>query len=338
MKKLVISLLILVFIVSIPPTFLVSSSVLELEHVSHEEDYLEAAIQLQKLYELGYIDEYITEEDLRAEFQDDFNLINEEYILGEGTYLVAIDTETDEIIDINELIDNKSQINTFSRNAYSDNISKYNSLLVYSVAFKTWITDAGTTTSKINHSAEVTGVYGIGKRPNNYTIIASIQRATSENGSYINADNTTKTVALKQVVTISAYINSTYYWKSDSIAYANYPNATYRASAKNEGPWLLNKKGMKYPEYTDPKSKKVMTKPATTTWSANSSSSCALTSSDRVAYRTWYDKTYGSLNWNDYEIHHIRPCKWGGNKDYSNLIPLPYSFHRATVSPWWVNY
>lgn len=100
MKKLVISLLILLFIVSIPPTFLVSSSVLELEHVSHEEDYLEAAIQLQKLYELGYIDEYITEEDLRAEFQDGFNLINEEYILGEGTYLVAIDTETDEIIDI----------------------------------------------------------------------------------------------------------------------------------------------------------------------------------------------------------------------------------------------
>jgi hypothetical protein len=210
--------------------------------------------------------------------------------------------------------------------------------LVYSVAFKTWITDAGTTTSKINHSAEVIGVYGIGKRPNNYTIIASIQRATSENGSYINADNTTKTVALKQVVTISAYINSTYYWKSDSIAYANYPNASYRASAKNEGPWLLNKKGMKYPEYTDPRSKKVMTKPASTTWSANSSSSCALTSSDRAAYRTWYDKTYGSLNWNDYEIHHIRPCKWGGNKDYSNLIPLPYSFHRATVSPWWVNY
>lgn len=81
-----------------------------------------------------------------------------------------------------------------------------------------------------------------------------------------------------------------------------------------------------------------MTKPVSTTWSANSSSSCALTNSDRRAYKTWYDATYGSLNWNDYEIHHIRPCEWGGNKDYSNLIPLPYSFHRGTVSPWWVNY
>lgn len=130
---------------------------------------------------MGYIDEYITEEDLRAEFQDSLN-VNEENILSEGTYLVAIDTETDEIIDIDELIDKGSKINTFSSNEDSDSISTYNSLLVYSVAFKTWITDAGTTTSKINHSAEVTGVYGVGTRPNNYTIIASIQRATSENG------------------------------------------------------------------------------------------------------------------------------------------------------------
>lgn len=335
MKKLVSSLLILLLILSFTPNSLASE--FALDQASHEESYSEAALQLQQLNELGYIDEYITEEDLRTEFQDSL-YVNDDNILSEGTYLVAIDTETDEVINIDELIDKESTVNTFSSNEDSDSISTYNSLLVYSVAFKTWITDAGTTTAKINHSAEVTGVYGVGTRPNNYTIIASIQRATSENGSYINADNSTKTVALKQVVTISAYINSTYYWKSDSMAYANYPNASYRADAKNEGPWLLNKKGIKYPEYTDPKSKKVMIKPASTTWSANSSSSCALSTSDRTAYRTWYDKTYGALNWSDYEIHHIRPCKWGGTKDYSNLIPLPYSFHRSTVSPWWVNY
>ncbi|WP_409978469.1 HNH endonuclease signature motif containing protein [Anoxybacteroides rupiense] len=41
---------------------------------------------------------------------------------------------------------------------------------------------------------------------------------------------------------------------------------------------------------------------------------------------------------NFYEVHHIRPREYGGNNDYSNLIPLPSSFHRKVVNPWWTNY
>jgi hypothetical protein len=92
MKKIVSLLLILLLLVSFTPNFIASPSVLELDQVSHEENYSEAAIQLQKLNELGYIDEYITEEDLRAEFQDSLNVIKDGYILSEGTYLVALDT------------------------------------------------------------------------------------------------------------------------------------------------------------------------------------------------------------------------------------------------------
>ncbi|MCT6926282.1 HNH endonuclease [Metasolibacillus sp.] len=144
---------------------------------------------------------------------------------------------------------------------------------------------------------------------------------------------------MNETVSLSTgIITTTNYWKIDSMAYANYPDISYRADAKVEGPWLLNKKGVLYPEYTDKKSNKVMIEPATTTWSASSSSSCPLSSSDRTAYRTWYEKNYGTLNWDNYEIHHIRPCKWGGTKDYSNLIPLDSSFHRGIVSPWWAAY
>lgn len=286
---------------------------------------------------MGYIEETVTEEDLKEEAQD--LVVNSDNIevLSEGTYLVGIDTTDNELIDTNEIIKEESlQTNTLD-NTNAD-IGVYNSsLLWYTVAFKTWVTGANSTSSKINHSVEVTGVYGLGERPKNYTIIARIKRATSENGTYKDVVNETKTVALKKVVTISSSISDTYYWKSDSDAYANYSNASYHAEAKQEGPWLLNKKGVKYPDYTDPGSKKVMTKPPTT-WSAKSSGACALTTSERNAYRNWYDKNYKALDWSQYEIHHIRPCKWGGTKDYSNLIPLPTSFHRSVVSPWWVNY
>lgn len=181
-------------------------------------------------------------------------------------------------------------------------------------------------------------MYGLGERPKNYAIIARIKRATSQNGTYNDVVNQTKIVGLKEVVTISYPIAATYYWKSDSVAWANYSDASYPADAKQEGPWLLNKKGVKYPEYTDPVSKKVLTKPASTTWSSVSTTGCALTTTERTAYRNWYDSNYKALDWSQYEIHHIRPCKWGGTKDYSNLIPLPSSFHRSVVSPWWVNY
>lgn len=297
---------------------------------------------MQKLYELGYIDEYITEENLRNESQTTFSTtaINaNELTLSEGTYIVGLDTATNEVVDIDDFINKASKISTLSNIEGSSDVSIYNSLLVYTVKFETFISDPNTNNARYHHSVVVNGVYGVGTRPNNYTIIANIKRATSRNGTYYSVANQTKTVALKEKVTITAAINTSYFWVSDSIAYANYPNISYAAEAKNEGPWLLNKKGVKYPEYTDPKSGKVMIEPASTAWTASSNSSCALTTTDRTAYRTWYDNNYGALNWtNNYEIHHIRPCKWGGNKDYSNLIPLPYSFHRSVVSPWWTAY
>ncbi|HHY74893.1 MAG TPA: HNH endonuclease [Bacillus bacterium] len=327
------------------------------------ENYSDAAEQLKYLHKKGYIPELITEKDLKDKNKISHGKDKNVKILSEGTYIVGLDTETKKTFDFDEfrkevepLIENKTyesqspQIEFTTPSMISIDIdtetkrlsqSEYttlsSSLLWYTVAFETWV-DANTTYPKINHSAQVTGVYGVGTRPTNYTIIAKIQRATSKSGTYSNAASTTKTVPLKAVVSISAGITATNYWKTDSRAYANYSDGSYPADSIIEGPYLLNKKGVPYVIYKDPKSGKVMTEPSSTTWAKVSATGCALTTTERTNYKKWYDNNYGALNWADYEIHHIRPCAYGGTKDYSNLIPIPYSFHRSIVTPWWANY
>lgn len=340
MKNIISILLTLIIFFNLVPSTFASTNDENLNNnldLVYEENYSDAARQLELLYELGYIEEIVTEESLKEAAQV-LTLDNDE-VLSEGTYLVGIDTSKQELIDTNEIIEEATLRNSSSVDTNADISELKSSLLWYTVAFKTWITGAETTSSKVNHSVEVTGVFGVGARPTNYTIQARIKRATSQNGSYSDAVNQTKTVGLKSVVTVSTPIASTYFWKSDSDAWANYPDGSFHAEAKQEGPWLLNKKGLKYPEYTDPVSGKVLAKPASTTWSKTSTAGCALTSSERTTYRDWYDNKYKPLDWvGNYEIHHVKPCLYGGNKDYSNLIVLPKSFHRSVVSPWWTNY
>ena len=132
---------------------------------------------------------------------------------------------------------------------------------------------------------------------------------------------------------------------------------------RDRGNFLLNKVGKLYPYYVDPNSGLSMHFPTRTDWPEfDNPNGCGLTNTERTSYRTWYDNKFGAIQWThkdpngativDYEIHHIRPCEYGGDNSYTdsnyispstgwpdnNLIPLPTGYHRGTVSPWWVNY
>ena len=105
----------------------------------------------------------------------------------------------------------------------------------------------------------------------------------------------------------------------------------------NSSTLLVNKKAQLYPVYTDPASKKVMKEPDRADWARTPS--IGWTTNDRNKFIEWYNKTYPNVyNWDLNHVHHVRPRNLGGTNAYSNLMPLPKTFHTGTVSPWFVNY
>lgn len=103
--------------------------------------------------------------------------------------------------------------------------------------------------------------------------------------------------------------------------------------------YLFNKKAVKYPEYTDPKSGKYAVGPYYSNFKAERLDTW--NQSKRDKYRKWYADTYygGTVpwNWKDYHVHHIRPLQYGGLSDNENLIPLKIAVHNK-FNTWWKSY
>jgi len=117
-------------------------------------------------------------------------------------------------------------------------------------------------------------------------------------------------------------------------------NGSSSSLNKNSGLALLNKKAVEYPTYTDSNSMKTISEPTTTTLDVVSSPLAGLTTTQRSAYKLWYEKTYCNgvvQNWSNVEVHHIKPRQFGGTHDYSNLVPLDKTVH-TKFSSWWINY
>lgn len=108
---------------------------------------------------------------------------------------------------------------------------------------------------------------------------------------------------------------------------------------------LLNRLGQRYPSWknVDVHGYLNATMPSSTEWPTYSSSYTAplretFNNSVRTAYRNYYDSNYGYVNWTQpIEIHHIRPLEYGGNNDFSNLIPL-WADHHLKFSFWFSYY
>lgn len=99
---------------------------------------------------------------------------------------------------------------------------------------------------------------------------------------------------------------------------------------------MLNKKAVFFPDYADPLSSQDVGTQVDTTWAKTT----PIAWSGRPAYRIWYNTTYGEQTddwWNAREIHHIRPRAYGGQNDYSNLMPIVTANHRA-ITDWFRNY
>ena len=62
---------------------------------------------------------------------------------------------------------------------------------------------------------------------------------------------------------------------------------------------------------------------------------------ERAVYiKEWFDRGYGKLPnpWEDYDIHHILPCEYGGSNNFGNLAPMLREAERCLFNAFWHNY
>ncbi|MGE6556191.1 HNH endonuclease signature motif containing protein [Exiguobacterium artemiae] len=200
------------------------------------------------------------------------------------------------------------------------------------------LTDMKTKNAKFVNIGTITSVGGYKPKTLKVSLRTGYKNSSSKDVGYetvktLNVANAKKSVDYQ----IASDVNYTHFWKAYASFKGIFPDGSSDTDSKKSKRFLLNKKGLPYPEYTDYLSQKKMHEPSSTKWERKKYPEEWGTTL-RKKYRKWYDDKYYALHWEDYEVHHIRPRAWYGSNDYSNLIPLPKPFHQKSVSPWFVNY
>ncbi|WML26686.1 hypothetical protein [Neobacillus sp. OS1-33] len=201
----------------------------------------------------------------------------------------------------------------------------------------TAVGNMNTTNAKFINFGTITSSGGILK-PKSFSISLTNKRKTTDDGSY--STHATKSIGNAKMGTsyyLESTIGGTYFWKGYSTFVGVFGDGSTDVDSTSSDRELLNKKGVPYPTFKDPKSGKVMSVPSSTTWTKNYYPE-SWTTAKRTKYLDWYEDNYGDINRSDYEVHHIRPRVYYGSNDYSNLIPLKKSYHQQIVSPWWAAY
>ncbi|GMK40428.1 hypothetical protein PCCS19_34840 [Paenibacillus sp. CCS19] len=196
----------------------------------------------------------------------------------------------------------------------------------------------------------------IGARPKTVESTTQIFRSTTRYGTYqefdmLNAKFTDGQVWVGNAKTKVIPISKTYYYSTHNFGYAIWVKPTGEVDTWDYEEFdqtdiLLNKLGVEYPYWrgvdingflnSTPPDKTDFTAVSSTT---NNALRTIFNNSVRDNFKTWYDKTYGYVDWvtTKGEIHHILPLQYGGTNDYSNLIPL-YPDKHLQFTNWWKSY
>lgn len=171
----------------------------------------------------------------------------------------------------------------------------------------------------------------------NINLALGLTKANSKNGSYstaISKKNLGKVNYLKDYTVeysgtnhykLTAYISA-----NDSNTVVIKPSLTFYS--------CRNRTGKVWDFYhTDPNSKVKIEEPQTN-WSINQQNR---PSNLNKTYQDTYNKTYGTNikvgSDVKIDVHHVRPLKYGGSNNMSNLVHIPTSFH-SKITGWFSGY
>ncbi|MEK3698194.1 HNH endonuclease signature motif containing protein [Paenibacillus sp. FSL R10-2199] len=187
--------------------------------------------------------------------------------------------------------------------------------------------------------------------------------ATTPNGPWLAKKPITVSpkVFVGAFKTVKLKLDRTYFYKFRLKTNYRFKGST-DSSSTGEAPEtaLINRMGRVYPSQIDPGTGVLIPAPNTTLLPKSPKTTQDATrknfdNSVKKSYRTWWETTYnqgeppnytnvfgGMFNslkkpWDGYEIHHITPIEFGGTNVYSNLVPLPKSYH-TQYTTWWAGY
>lgn len=189
----------------------------------------------------------------------------------------------------------------------------------------------------------------IGSKPNTVEVDLSLYRGNTRGttGTYVNGC----TASFKGLLGVKVGAEATCI---RNISTTGFYFVNYTATAKNilgqvlgtdtggTSQNLLNKRAERYPYYVDVWSGKVATEPSRADWPVVPvNQRTTWTTNDRANFIREYSELFPNNGWNwsgsVTNIHHIKPLKYGGNNDFSNLIPISVVEHYKFTS-WFNNY
>jgi hypothetical protein len=263
-----------------------------------------------------------------------------------SVYVVDLDSESEsEEFDVYELSDYVEEIDqTESSTAlFFDKLfgvqkahASNKGLGVFTVVHSSFVGNPNTKKADFVQAVKVTKESG-NLRPKHYTVTFNNRIKTSKTGNWTNNKKTYSSVKKNREVTNISRVSSTRFRQATVNVKGHYKGGETKTVSKSNTTYLYNKKGVRYPSYKDPISKKVMTIPSSAVWPEVPKPD-RTKRQGRSKYTKWYDSTYKPLIWREYEVHHIKPLAYGGSNDKRNLIPLKRSYHRSVVTPWWNAY
>ncbi|SEF66853.1 HNH endonuclease [Paenibacillus sp. UNC499MF] len=302
-----------------------------------EKEDKKAKEQLKALHQLGYLDKDYTNELLTNYEPEAIKKYKGNLeVLKQGTYLVAFDTKTKkQISDVQSIIEAGKTTSLIS--------PQKSSLAFFSVKFYFVVGNPDTTSAEIVNTGTVTKCWGVGC-PKEYEVRLKMLVSTNQSGYYgVYSQQSEDAKVLEDVVDIEKIYN-THFWKYDNIIYAE-KDPNWPAGSESGGAFLLNRKGASYPlNYSDPQSGIKLYVPPTDL----PINPIDRSSDYRSKFESHYVQSWGNpykFSWNQVEIHHMKPLKYGGSNDVYNLIPLMnYNNSSSSIlkhsqlTSWWASY
>ncbi|MBL8620881.1 MAG: hypothetical protein JNK64_06240 [Myxococcales bacterium] len=103
----------------------------------------------------------------------------------------------------------------------------------------------------------------------------------------------------------------------------------------------MNRVGKPYPQVRNPGTGELVPYPGDGFAVVPEGQRTVWTNMDRHAFiKEWHDRGFKAPpgGWDEYDIHHIRPLKFGGTNAFDNLVPVLRTVHQTEFNVWWTNY